>query len=78
MAELTTCITEQQRQVHVVSELVALVFVAPLLGYVATRRELPDWARYGVGAAALGTLLVDGWLLRRYLRKAPPVMEAAQ
>lgn len=78
MAELTTCIPEQQRQVHVVSELIALVLVTPLLGYVATRRELPDWARYGAGAAALGTVLVDGWLLSRYLRAAPMAPEATQ
>ncbi len=69
MAELApaVCISEQQRRVHVWSETVAVVAVAPLLAYLATRRELPDWARLGLGAAAVGTLLVDGWLLSRYL-----------
>ena len=77
MAELgpgSVCITAQQRRVHVYAETLAVVLVAPLLGYAATQRELPDWARYGLGAAALGTLLVDGWLLKRYL--APPTAEA--
>lgn len=70
MAELSpggTCISAEQRRVHVVAEALAVVLVAPLLGYVATRPELPDWARVGAGAAAVGTLLVDGWLLSRYL-----------
>jgi hypothetical protein len=51
----------------VYAETIALVAVTPLLVYFATRRELPDWARLGAGAAAAGTVLVDGWLLGRYL-----------
>lgn len=69
MAELT-CITEQQRRVHVAAETVALLAVAPLLLWVATQRQLPDWARMGAGVAGVGTLLVDGWLLSKYLEKA--------
>lgn len=63
-----TCISPRQRQVHVASETVAVLVIAPFLAYLAQRRALPTWARVGAAAVAVGTLVVDGWLLSRYLR----------
>lgn len=66
---MTHCIPEQQRQVHVVTEAIAVLVVAPFLFYLTAQRSLPPWARavsFGVG---VGTLLVDGSLLLRNLQR---------
>jgi hypothetical protein len=59
-------VSEKQKTVHQVSEAVAVFLVTPFMIWLATREELPDWARVTSGAVALGTLAVDGWLLCRY------------
>jgi hypothetical protein len=62
-------ISQSQRDLHVWSEAAALVVVAPLLTYVAvTQRQLPPWQRWGLLGVAVGTLLIDGWLLTRWRR----------
>lgn len=61
-------ITRTQRHVHVAAETVAVFAVVPFMGYLATRKELPDWARATSGAIALGTLIIDGGLLLAYTK----------
>ena len=59
-------VSDRQRLVHVAAEAVAVFAVAPFMVYLATRRELPDWARAVSALVAAGTLAVDGGLLWRY------------
>lgn len=59
-------VSDRQRAVHVAAEAVAVFAVVPFMTYLATRRELPGWARAVSGVIAAGTLLVDGGLLWRY------------
>jgi hypothetical protein len=63
------CINEAQRTLHVVSEAGAVVLVAPLMAYLATRKQLPTWARAGAGAVGVLSVLIDGYLLTRYLTR---------
>jgi hypothetical protein len=60
-------VSRGQRSVHVASESVAVLAVVPFMLYLATRKELPRWARIASGVIAAGTLVVDGGLLARYL-----------
>lgn len=60
------CIPESQRALHVRSETIAVVAIAPFMAWLATRRELPTWARVVSGLVAAGTLAVDGKLLSAY------------
>ncbi len=63
------CIDDDQRQLHVTSEAIAVTLVAPFMFYLAWQKGLPAWARavsFGIG---VGTVLVDGKLLLDYLRK---------
>jgi hypothetical protein len=62
-------ITKRQRNLHVTAEAIAVVAVAPLLLHVAAQeRPLTKTERHAVTAVAIGTLLIDGYLLYRYLR----------
>jgi hypothetical protein len=67
--ERSVTISRGQRHVHVAAETVAVFAVVPFMGYLATRKELPDWARATSGAIAVGTLIIDGGLLLSYTRK---------
>jgi len=60
------CVSERQRQIHVASEAVAVVAIAPLLLYVAATTKDPV-ARSVTLAVGLGTLAVDSYLLWRWL-----------
>ena len=60
------CVPGSQVRLHVITERLAVFVVAPFLAYLATRRELPSWARAGAAAVAAGTLIVDGHLLTRW------------
>jgi len=60
------CIPRRQRDVHVASETAAVLFVAPLLGWIAATGKLTPEARVALGAVAVGTVLIDGGLLRAY------------
>jgi len=63
------CIPPAQRSLHVVTEAVAVFAIAPFMFWLATKKQLPPWARGTSLAIAAGTLLVDGWLLTRFLRE---------
>lgn len=67
MAVAPACITPQQRSIHVLGETVAVFAVTPFMLWLGTRKELPNWARGTSVAIAAGTLLIDGWLLFRFL-----------
>lgn len=63
------CIPGAQRNVHLVFEAAALLAVAPLLLWAATReRELTRVEKGALAAVAVSTIVVDGWLLYRYAR----------
>jgi hypothetical protein len=62
------CIEDEQRELHVTSEAIAVVFVVPFMFYLALQKELPAWARAVSFGLGVGTLAVDGTLLLKYLR----------
>jgi hypothetical protein len=64
-------ITEGQRRLHVASEWVAVALVVPALGWVALNPRVPRTARWIAGAVAVGSLLVDGYLLTRWKTPQP-------
>ena len=59
-------IPEAQRRVHIATEALALIVVAPFSLWLATRKDLPPLARVTAGAIGVGTLLVDGALLLQW------------
>lgn len=63
-------ITKAQRDVHVAAEILGLTVVAPFSFYLATRKTLPAWARAASAGVGLGSLILDGYLLSRYLEEA--------
>jgi hypothetical protein len=64
---MPSCITPAQRTVHVVSELAAVTVMVPFWVWLARQSALPQWARILSGVCAAGTLVVDGYLLTRFL-----------
>ena len=62
------CITENQRRAHIATELAALAVVMPFSFWLAGRRELPMAARALSGAIGVGTLVVDGIFIARYVQ----------
>lgn len=62
-----TCITADQRRVHMVSEAAALAIVAPFMVWLTMQKELPPAARVMSGGIALATVAIDGALLVNYL-----------
>ncbi len=60
-------ISPRQAKVHRTSEGLALLFAVPVTLWAATRnRKLTKTEKLGLGAVAVGTLVVDGVLYRRY------------
>ena len=64
-----TMIPSRQRQVHMVSETVAVLAVAPFMFWLALRKDLPKWARVASGLIGAGTVLIDGYLLFQYAKQ---------
>jgi hypothetical protein len=57
--------TSLQRRVHVTSEIAALVLAAPLLFYASRTLPNPNARTLALGLA-IGTVVVDGWLLWKF------------
>lgn len=62
------CISPSQRKLHTAAETLALFLVVPFMAYLAQSKRLPGWARATAGLVGLSTLVVDGYLLYRYIR----------
>ena len=62
-------VPQSQVSVHVVSEAVAVFAAVPLLLATAANPRPTDIQRRGLRALAVGTLLVDGWLLTQWARQ---------
>ena len=61
---------EEQRKLHMASEALAIGAVAPVSAYIAaTNPQLPRWQRTFLYGLAVGTLIVDGYLLGKWLEK---------
>lgn len=60
-------VPQSQRQLHVASESIALLVIAPFLLGVAQTPTLTPAQRQGLRATAIATILVDGYLLTRWL-----------
>jgi hypothetical protein len=60
-------ISDDQRTVHVTAEAVAVFVAAPFSIWLAFQKKLPPWARALSGAIGIGTLIIDGGLLYKYL-----------
>jgi len=64
-----TYVSSTQRRVHVAAEVLAVLAVAPFMLYAATReRELRPAEKGLLATAAVGTLVLDSWLLYRFMR----------
>lgn len=62
------CVSSEQRQLHIATEAVAILGIAPFLLWLATRdRALTPPERAGLWVLFGGTLIVDGTLLYRWL-----------
>lgn len=59
--------TKLQRTVHIISEATAVAIVVPFLFHVARKPKLGKFEKGGLVALAISTILVDGWLLHRYV-----------
>ena len=59
----------EHRTLHMVTELGALVLLAPFSWHVAKNPALPEWQRRGLQATAIATLLVDGYLLYQWCKR---------
>ena len=58
---------QKQKALHIASEAVALAIVAPALAYIAhSNPGLPRWQKVFLYGAAVGTALVDGYLLAQW------------
>ena len=69
MSEGPVCISRRQRNVHVMGETAAVLFVAPLLTAIAIEGKVTPPVRAALGVIVVGTLLIDGGLLMTYRRK---------
>ncbi len=69
------CISRRQRNLHVAGEAMAVFLVSPFLAILALRGgRLTTMDRYALAGIVVGSLAIDGHLLRRYLgpkRHAP-------
>ena len=52
-------ISPRQQKIHETTEWLSVLFVLPFCVYLATRKELPTWARAASGALGVGILYVD-------------------
>lgn len=59
------CITEKQKNIHVASEAVAVFLLAPYMLWASARVKDPGM-RNVFRTVAVGTLLIDGYLLFQY------------
>jgi hypothetical protein len=64
-------ISEARRRLHVTGEIVALAIVVPLTFSVAANQNLPEWQRSFLYATALGTMVIDGYLLGKWAQDRP-------
>ena len=62
-----TCIPDDQREVHIIAESVAVFAVAPFMFWLSAQKALPEWARGVSFVVGAGTVAVDGWLLWKYV-----------
>jgi hypothetical protein len=55
---------------HKTTEALSVFVAVPFLGYLATRKQLPTWARLGAAVFAAASLYIDGGLLLTWAAKA--------
>ena len=68
-----TCISRGQRRLHIAGEAAAVFLVSPFLGYLALKGgHLTKSDRYALGAIVLGSLAIDGYLLRKFTKRPDP------
>ena len=68
MSAHVTCVSPEQRWVHVVTEALAVFAVAPTLAIIATRdRPLNRTEKTLLWVIVAGSVLVDGWLIYRFV-----------
>lgn len=63
-------VSERQLQVHKLTEAASLYLQVPFMIYLATRKELPAWARLTSALLAIAVVVVDGGLLATWKAKA--------
>ena len=57
---------QEDRTLHIVSEAIAVLVVVPWLIWIVWKKELSDIDRLFLLVLAIGTLLVDGYLLIKW------------
>jgi len=63
-------VSGQRRSVHIVTEMLAVTVAAPVLWNIASSPHLTSAHRDFLRVLAVGTLVVDGWLLWRWKQSA--------
>jgi hypothetical protein len=66
------CITEGQRRWHLFGEWAAMFVAVPFSAYIATRKQLPVWARATAGTIGVVTFVLDLTSIIRYSREFRP------
>ena len=61
-----TTIPDHQRRIHVATEAMSVLLIAPFTAALTFNRRVPAWARAGLGIVTIGILVVDGWLLTQW------------
>ena len=57
---------QEDRTLHIISEAIAILIVVPWLIWIVWKKEISDLDRLFLIALAIGTLLIDGYLLVKW------------
>lgn len=63
-----TCVSPEQRWIHVATEVISVFAIVPTLAIIATRnRPLNRTEKTLLWAIVVGSVIVDGWLIYRFV-----------
>jgi len=57
---------QEDRTLHIVSEAIAILIVVPWLIWIVWKKEISDLDRLFLIVLAIGTLIIDGYLLVKW------------
>ena len=75
---MNSLVSLQRRRIHVGTELLAVAIAVPMLWSIAAAPRLTDSHRSFLRLLAVGTLLVDGWLLLQWKRDTRSLQDTLQ
>lgn len=56
---------QNHKNLHIITEALAVFIITPIIIYIALKQS-NDWYKYFLIILAIGTLIVDGYLLSQY------------